>query len=322
MNLTLSKISEISKDESPVFILGVPRSGTTLMYTILLEHSAFKSQAINERKISLTTESKAFSYAHVVYSSENADRYLLQNQKIKNQFLDSIKNIKSYQKLGNFFYKSLLKSNNSNAILRKVAYIIGLNHIVLRSYFYHAKIARNVTRIIEKTPDHIDRLPEIKATFPNAKYIFIYRHPIDVLSSYRKRLKISMEGKNKSGGLNWLKLSPEDFCKRYQKYIDLAFKEKTNNPKNFMLIKYENLTANAYETLQEICNFLQEAFEETIIPTNESPGKEDRFSPFLGGKIVQHTKKWENFLNEDDSRLVEDILSKLMKQLNYPRYTN
>ena len=53
--------------------------------------------------------------------------------------------------------------------------------------------ARGVNRILEKTPAAIYHLPEINATFPCAKKLFIHRHPIDVFTSYRRRLKKSVD---------------------------------------------------------------------------------------------------------------------------------
>ena len=321
MSLTLSEISQISKEESPVFIMGVPRSGTTLLYTMLLKHSSFKVSAEKPPKFGIAVESGVFMNPQKIHSSISANHYFLKNKEVFGEFLESIESIKKYQKIGNFLYNRRRLRTRINPSLKAIIYRLGLNHLVLRSYFYHAKIARKVTRILEKTPRHIEKASEVQITFPKAKIIFIYRHPLDVLSSFRKRLEIGKKEKPDSEIPGFWGMSTQDFCKLYQRCIDLAWRENRNNPENFRIIKYEELTANPEHTLQKICEFLEEKFEENMIPTGAAPNKA-KYSPFLGGKVVQKTKEWGEFLDEDEAQLVESILSKLMQKLNYPQYTN
>lgn len=307
------------RSEYPVFITGIPRSGTTLIYSTLLKHSAFRPQLKKHPKVSLYIESNAFMNPQGVFSSERADKYLLMDKVVKDNFLDSVRGIRPYQSIGNFIYRSVLRRNLGSAF-RKASFKIGLNHIILRRYFYHAKLARNVKRVIEKTPDHITRIPEIKATYPNAKYIFLYRHPVDVFSSYRKRLRHSETVKSKSQKTSWLKISVENFCELYRKYIDLALEEQANNPDNFLMLKFEDVTNDPFREIREVCGFLGEAFEERMISEDESP-RTAKFSNFLGGKIVKTTKVWQEFLNKEDALFVESVLSDLMTRLNYSRHT-
>lgn len=306
------------KDESPVFIVGAARSGTSLLYGILLRHSSFKSQQKSNQSFPRSHESHVFDYPKYVYSSKFALNYLLQDKNLHGQFLESTKSIRDYQNsFSNFLYTTCLKRN----IFRKLAYQINLSHIVLRTYFYYAKQSRQVTRIIEKTPSHIFRIPEIQVTFPKAKYLFIYRHPVEVFSSYKRRLKLSKEEEIKSGGGKWLEVSIEEFCQNYRSSIDLALKEQTLNPSKFLTIKYEDLTANPQLTIQSVCDFLGESYEEGIILESESKTTW-KIDPFLGGKVVKQTKKWQEFISETDAQAIENNLSEMMNQLNYSRYIN
>lgn len=303
---------------SPVFITGIPRSGTTLLYKTFLEHSAFKPQLTDDSSVSLLIESNAFMHPDAVSSDERADKYLLSNKPIKQFFLNSISDIKTYQRLGNLLYKNTLP-RTSNTALRSLTFKIGLNHVVLRRYFRYAQKVRNTKRILEKTPSHITRLPEMKATYPHAKCIFMYRHPVDVLSSYRKRLKLANGIKNESKK-SWLNISVEAFCNLYRNYVNLALKEQSRNPKNFLMIKFEDVTDDPFQRIQEACSFLQEPFESAIVPTGES-AKKAKFSSFLGGEIVKSTKKWEDFLQHDDAQFIERELSDIMIALGYLKYT-
>ncbi|MCU0533282.1 MAG: sulfotransferase [Hydrococcus sp. Prado102] len=306
------------KDESPVFIVGAARSGTSLLYGILLRHSSFQPQQKSNQFIPRSHESHVFDYPKYAYSSKFALNYILQDKELHRQFLESIKSIREYQNfIGDFIYTSCLKKN----FFRSLAYQINLSHLVLRTYFYYAKKSRLVARILEKTPSHIFRMPEMKATFPKAKYLFIYRHPVEVFSSYKRRLKMSQEEEFKSAGGKWLEASVEEFCKNYRASIDIALKEQALNPSQFLAIKYEELTANTQLAIQNICDFLGESYEEDLIVEKESKTTW-KIDPLLGGKVVKQTKKWQEFISEPDAQAVEDNLSDVMTQLNYSRYTN
>lgn len=54
MQLTLSQLRYFIQNESPVFIVGAPRSGTSLLYRSLQKHSSFKLQdSIGDKGVNL-----------------------------------------------------------------------------------------------------------------------------------------------------------------------------------------------------------------------------------------------------------------------------
>lgn len=131
------------------------------------------------------------------------------------QFQESTMWIQRYQRL--LFLKSLFRrvANKMLSVItininlpKKLLWRIALNDILIRMFFYYASQARGMKRTLEKAPANIYYLPEIKATFPRAKLLFIYRHPVDVFSSYKRRLKVSNEIGIDQSQLVWLKISP------------------------------------------------------------------------------------------------------------------
>jgi hypothetical protein len=305
--------------DQPVFIMGIPRSGTTLLYSCMLSHPSLRPDLARNSK-GFLAESKAFIRPNNVFDSEQADKYLIYNQSVKNKFLASVSKIRFYQTIGNLPYR-FLGRRTTNSEYRKMAFKLGLNHVVLQQYFQYAKAARRVNRIVEKTPGHIEKIPEIRATFPNAKCIFLYRHPIDVFSSYRKRLKIAESNTDEKESLAWLRITIKDFIRNYRSRVQIAFHEvNSSNRKNFMMLKYESMTHYPRDTFEEICDFLDEPFEEQIIPRGESQ-QDSRYSGFLGGEIVNKTKDWEDFIDRKNAQLIEDRLSDIMEKLRYHRYT-
>lgn len=322
MSLTLSNIFNFMESESPVFIVGAPRSGSSLLYRILQHHSSLKLQNYQTLSKVELTESQIFQHPYKVGGSEQLN-YMLNDSEKYNEFLDSTSWIRKFQNtlLVNKIASRILATSDSTFI-KEVLWQLTMNHCLVATFFYYAKQARNVKRIIEKTPQSIFLLPEIKKTFPKAKLLFIYRHPIDVFSSYKKRFKISQELNNSKSSLGWLKIKKERFCKDYELSVNLALNEKSKNPEQFMMFAYENLVESPQDTIEEICDFINESFEEQCLVQNESNSSNWKVDTDLFGSINKRTKNWREFINEADGQYIENRLDNVMKSLNYSRYTN
>jgi hypothetical protein len=316
----LSEIATTMKLESPVFIVGAPRSGTSLLYRTLQGHSSFKPQRCKDPSGVELTESKIFKDPYSTYSVSNsiALAYLLGDKDYYYQFLELTQPIQKYQSwlIGKGFVQKAMPKIN---IFRAALWRGTQNDVLIRVFLYFAKQARGMKRIIEKTPQHISRLPEIKETFPETKLLFIHRHPIDVYSSYQRRLKVSMELGVKQQDLNWLRMSVREFCNKHTNYIQLALKEKASNPKKIMLISYDDLVGNHQATLHRICDFLEEPYERECLPEKPIKKNDWEVDPNLFGEIKKETKNWKDFISEVDARFIEKRMHKVMHKLNYPR---
>ncbi|NEO31210.1 MAG: sulfotransferase [Symploca sp. SIO3C6] len=310
------------KNESPVFIVGAARSGTSILYRTLQRHSSFKPQKYKHKHGVELTESNIFKTPYHTYSgaNSNAFTYMLGDEDYYCQFLGMTKSIQNYQRLligKDIFQKVAPKVS----VLRASVWKVTQNDILIRIFLYYAKQARGMKRIVEKTPQHISRLPEIKVTFPKAKLLFMPRHPLDVFSSYQRRLKDSLKLGMKESELKWLKISPKSFCNKYASYMHIALQEKVSNPSRFMLVSYEDFTCNTKVTLHKVFDFIEESYEEACIPEDTLKTTSWQADPNLFSSIKSKTKSWKNFTSEPDAKFIEDQLSEIMNQLNYPRYT-
>jgi len=322
----LLEISELMQQESPVFIVGVPRSGTSLLYLTLQRHSRFCPwNCSNDSRIELT-ESNIFRAPYDTYLMlySTAFEYMLHDFDCYQQFIETIQPVCSHQ-------RSLLGKRQIYRIIPKLTFIPDTvrvsfwnafeNDLLVRSFFYYAKLARGMHRIVEKTPQHIFLLPEIKTTFPQCKLIFITRHPVDVFSSYRRRLKDALQGDTPGKSLNWLNISPQSFCKKYVSAVNIALQESASNQQGFLLIQYEDFVRNTYQALGKILGFLDEIYEPECIPEHGIRKSQWQDDPNLFGDIKQKTKEWKNYVNNAEAVFIEDQLTDTMKQLNYSRYT-
>lgn len=140
--------------DNPVLVVGVPRSGTTLIYNILLQHPEFKGI----RNDPWIAETSIFDeYVHLT---------------------TTIFESTSWPDWATYFY------NNQNAFK-------DFQKESIRSFLANAAKARGVKRILEKTPNHINHLDMIYETLPDVKLVHIIRHPVDVYASMRKRAKLT-----------------------------------------------------------------------------------------------------------------------------------
>lgn len=326
MNDKLTEISDVMKRESPVLIVGAPRSGTSLLYLMLQRHSSFSAHNCeNESKADLT-ESNIFRLPYDTYSNPNstAFAYMLRNQACYEQFVSVIHPIVRQQQflLGKkHFYKIIPKLPFLQESTRVSLWKVLGNDRLIRAFFYYAKLARGMHRIIEKTPQHISLLPEIKETFPQAQLIFIARHPIDVFSSYQRRLHDSLTLGAKKKQLAWLDISPNVFCKKYANYMNIVLQELAANPHRFLLIKYEDFVKDAYHAMEQILNFLEEPCETVYIPETTAEKTKWQDDPNLFGDIKLMTKKWQSYVDKTQAALIEDRLMHIISQFGYSRYT-
>lgn len=316
MNISSQMINKI-----PVFIVGAPRCGTSLLYRILQGHSAFQPRNVtNETQVNLV-ETKLFSNPYDFEASQDLKAYMLNDKKQYSCLLRKTLWIRRYQSFlrGKSRLHHWLSIHDWNPSFRSLLFSLTAADFMLRLYFYYAQQARGVNRILEKSPNSIYHLPEVKKAFPKAKLIFIYRHPIDAFTSYRKREKNVENCRTKKEKTNWLNISPDIFCTNYARTIDLALKESTLN-ENFLMIKYENLVQSSQETIKEICSFIGENFEKEMLPTNQKALSDWKPDPELFAEIQPKTKNWQNFISKNEAKIIETQLDYLMKRISYNKY--
>ncbi|MBE9203870.1 sulfotransferase [Synechocystis salina LEGE 06099] len=147
-------------------------------------------------------------------------------------------------------------------------------------FFSFALQSRGGFRILEKSPGHIaneSRIFALNHTFPKAKFIFIYRHPIDVFCSWKK---LESRGTSKSH------TDPLIFISNYKKRIELIERYNFLFPEKFIVINYHDLTTNPKNTFMDICEFIKIQYEESLLEIPPSM-KEKRYSkdPLLSYSI-------------------------------------
>ena len=149
--------------DEPIFVVGVPRSGTTLLRMMLNSHS----------RIAIAPETHFFRLFWAnrhKYGDLNKDNNFqkLWNDLTKCKYFGDLK-LKNVQKI----YEDLFNGKRSyKAIFTKLIKEYAKQH--------------NKTRWGEKTPGHLEYIKTILSFYPHAKMIHIIRDPRDVALSLKK----------------------------------------------------------------------------------------------------------------------------------------
>ena len=178
-----SKISNIHY--RPVFILGLHRSGTTLLYELMGMTGSFNIitayHALYYDELLANHFENTADQAH----QELNDWFVSMN--IKTRFIDNVQmNADMPEEYGMILH----------AKSRKMTITRG-NFPIFEQICRKIQVISDPSRILLlKNPWDFDRFLDLKQMMPEAKFVFIHRNPIDVLNSALKALHSSWSGTN------------------------------------------------------------------------------------------------------------------------------
>lgn len=239
----------------PIFIFCLPRSGSTLLQRILMNHSEISSVAEPHFLLPLVFASKKkgilTKYSHL--SSHKGINDVIEN--LPNKHTDFNKYINEFS------------MNIYNSLSEKES-----------KYF------------LDKTPRYFWIIPDIIKIFPNAKFIFLFRNPIQIYASL-----LTTFCNNR-------------FNKLYMFYnslfegVKLLSEGYVENSEKSICINYENLINNPEKSIKDLLTYLDLEFENEILDSfHEQKIKGKSVDP-TGIKdykkiAVQPLKKWEKVFN-------------------------
>ena len=174
--------------------------------------------------------------------------------------------------------------------------------------FYRAilknKIPENVTRWCEKTPGHVRHFGEILDYFnDNVKLIHLVRDGRDVMLS-----------KHPS--------NPDEYWVSPKRWVnDVKAGLKYKDHPQVLTIKYEDLILSYDETVEIICDFINEECTEELYSYLNHTNVKDNNAWHNGAKKL-HTKSVEKWKKEENKERVEEVMKNdevkaLLKELNY-----
>jgi Sulfotransferase family len=180
--------------ERPIFITGMPRSGSTFLHRLLVRDAAVAAplswqlvhphpsatgrlgQAIDRAKVQAQFYLMRFlapelNSLHEVAAGEPEECTDITAQVFQSLRYDSVYRVPSYQ--------SWLQ-----------------HHGHLEAYRFHRRFLQHLDaqapgrRWILKSPDHVFALDDIRAVYPDAQWVFIHRDPVAVLASVARLTQV------------------------------------------------------------------------------------------------------------------------------------
>ena len=228
----------LEKNDSPIFILGCGRSGTTLLRVILNRHS----------RIAIPEETWFFP-----------DLYNKLNELIKNE--DWRESIVNYLKIASKVHFPELKESEIRNGLKDVEKE-GVPDILATINRIFAD-RENKSRWGDKTPGYVLHIPFLKKMYPKAKVIHIIRDGRDVVPSLLRYWSVGPQTNSF--------IETAIYWKKQVKAGMISGPRVFGN--NYLEIKYENLIEQPKKVIKQVCEFIDEKFELTMLEPNSLTSK-------------------------------------------------
>lgn len=277
-------------DKSPIFVIGVDRSGTTLLRLMLDSHS----------KISIPYESHFFIRFYRRRESfgdleEEQNRRKLVEEILEQPYVNRWDQQITIDEL------DLDKCISLEATIDQI----------------YSAYARRFGKEIwgDKTPEYVDQIDVLNNMYPNARFIHIIRDGRDVGLSILKR---------------WWGADDFVTVMRYWvEKVTLARKMLGVLPENRSIeIRFEDLVVEPEKELRRVASFLGLSYEEGMVAeyTQGARGKvsegmeEDRNSyhkHLTSAPSVKQAYKWTKALSPADQAIAHEIAGPLLTELGY-----
>lgn len=229
--------------QQPVFIIGSPRSGTSLLRLMMTSHS----------QIMVPPESGFLVWLANQYGEWTASDTL--NEQILCNYLADL------QKCRKFDTWEL----NSPEIKAKILQIQPENYSQLSSCVYLAyaeKLGRQPTIWGDKNNFYLEHIPELIRLYPQARFIHIVRDGRDIACSYR-------EIQQRPSSSPYSPNLPTDMVTIARQWSTNLFKVQDDSsvlhPEQKLTISYENLVNEPQLIMRKVVDFLGVDYEPTML---------------------------------------------------------
>ena len=302
--LYLKLLENWANDNAPVFVVGPERSGTSLLFQQVSNHSAFCDFS------EATVETFCFNKPWLLLEDscpENYEMRLYVGQKNWDAFQNKIQPIVEANRLADArgLPTGFLYQEDRPKIWDARQY-----GPLLRTFFYFAWQNLGKKCLVEKTPAHIRSLPEIYNVFPNAKVLVCTREPSEIIASHRKRFEkeISLGVDRESPQIQWLNKPLEDYL-AYFREIDDIVRHHIVQGRKILVVPYSELTEHALDTMQSIFEFIgvESNVNLDTQPSEAEARPEQLWDPLLNKPPQPNKIDISAYLNEEEVMRVKKL---------------
>ena len=232
----MTKNNQDNKGFRPVFIVGPPRCGTTMLAVLLDRHS----------RITVPPETQFFS------------QFIPQLRQLKNK-----PSREQAVELALSFHRIADLQLNYDDVLKRFQNFKNTDSGLFRSILESYAEKHNKQRPAEKSPRHLMYVPTIFSYYPAAKVICILRDGRDMVRSLEKASWARPTSPRRFGL----------FCADWNDCVRAALKwSRKYSSERFIIVKYEEILSKPEKYLKKLCDFIGEDFESSQLDADVQTG--------------------------------------------------
>lgn len=272
-----------ARSRAPVFVVGSPRSGTTLLYHMLL--SAGRFAIYRAETLVFNVLAPRFGDARTPSDRTAMTEAFIRSDMFRISGLDP----------------SAFRADIDRSCLNSGDFLRLFMEAICRT--------QGVDRWAETTPVHVLHVPEIKAAIPDALFIHIVRDGRDVAVSMMKQRWVRP--------LPWDRRAPELAAGAFWAWVvESGERAGAGHARDFLRVRYEDLTAAPQPTLDRIAEFIdQPLVHEEILRAGVGSVRKPNTS--FPGQTSGFHGRWNAELTEDRARALEAMLAPVLAVQGY-----
>lgn len=267
--------------QSRIFLVGCPRSGTTLLQSLISAHP----------QIASFPESKFFNA--LVSPGSRRSRLNLPTVKARKTFDDFLEEVGCSDMKKTLSKTAFLVPEYANAFVRVLDLLA-------------QKQAK--TCWIEKTPSHVQRINCIEKLVSEAKFVHIVREGEDVVASLYEVTRKYPEV--------WKGARSIDQClRRWSNDVQISLHHQHRD--NHFLVRYEDLVEDTEAVLMEICSFCGVQFYESMLKdyaanSDQIVRSREKWKMSVSRSIEnKKRKKFTKLFDEEDQKYIVEQVAKV-----------
>src|SRR5919201_3624253 len=265
----------------PLLLLGVSRSGTTLLRVML------------DRNSQLTIPEESFFVPLL------ADRHLRRVH--ADDFLDDLRRLNTVREWGVPLDQVRARLTDEMPIARAIAVI----------YEVYAE-EQGKPRWGDKTPMYMRHLLLLRRLFPDAQHVHLIRDGRDAAISFLELPEgIAFE--------TWAHpRTPAGFAALWRTEVAAARRlARRLGPERYLEVRYEDLVADAERVLKEICSFAGLPFEPAMTDYAGSGSEERAHQQSLKRPLTPGLRDWRTQMSPEGVGAFESVAGDLLRELGY-----
>jgi hypothetical protein len=284
-------------DRPPIFVIGTPRSGTTLVARILGRHHAVLAPAPGETHFFQelwTRRGELGALQDEAELSKAVDRTLTLFGKWDNPEVQ----------------KKVDELVDREALLERT-HTLGGGYGALY-YAFTSLLAESEGKTIycDDTPKHLFYLHTILDLFPTAKAIGCTRDPRDFLCSYKNYWRVAVD-QQRIGAL----YHPVNTSLLWRSSSNLLLRHANDCCRGrVLMVNYENLVQHPEATVSGICAFLGIEYSDDLIEVDASNSS---FESPAAGIFTTSIGRWHTCLSPEEAWCVQKLAKENMGALGY-----